>query len=152
VFISYASFGVESQLFGPEQSLRAFLVAVVGGLGTVAGPLIGVGALLLLTIFPLPYDLAPDILLAVLVIVLLITSPGGLAAALARARDAALRRTAERHGIDVPSLTPGGAAMGGPAPIEPVKDTYVPRRYRLTGTWVVPSTRDDSLEEVSSRG
>jgi branched-chain amino acid transport system permease protein len=148
VLTSYASNGVQAQLFGPEQSVRVFLIAVIGGLGTVAGPLIGAG-LVLFTAIAVP--VAEDALIPLLALALLLTSPGGLAAAFSRARDAVLRRVAERNGIDIPSFRADGGQLDGPAPIEPVKDTYVPVRYRLNGNWVVPSNRAESVEQVAGR-
>lgn len=148
VLASYASFGVEGQLFGPDQSVRAFLVAVIGGLGTVAGPLIGAGLVLVTAV------LAPGSeswLLPLIALALLLVAPGGLASAFAVGRDAVLRRMADRLGLVVPTLNPDGGTSAAVAPIEAPRDTYVPRRYRLEGNWVVRAPRQGAAEEVPSR-
>ncbi|MGI8794395.1 MAG: ABC transporter permease, partial [Acidimicrobiales bacterium] len=51
VLMSWAQFGVEAAAFGPDASVRAFLATVIGGMGSVAGPLIGAGWLGLTSVF-----------------------------------------------------------------------------------------------------
>lgn len=88
--------------YTPEQSLSVFLLAVIGGLGSVPGAVLGAvyvkGAQYLLA--------GPAAFLAsgVGVLVLLLLLPGGLGSLLYGARDAILRRLARRRGIVVASL------------------------------------------------
>jgi branched-chain amino acid transport system permease protein len=122
-------FVVQQRTFSPEQygaieSLRLFITAVLGGLGSVAGPLLGAAYFSLTTRF-----IHSEVVLAftrdfgfLLVLVLL---PGGLISGVIRARDAVLRIVAQRRQLVVPSLfadfDPDAVArklipMGEPAP------------------------------------
>ncbi len=88
--------------FSPEASLRVFSIAVIGGLGSIPGAIIGT-----IYVFSLQYYMLPEYrflatgfgLLAILLIL-----PGGLGAGFAEARDAGLRWVAKRRQILVPSL------------------------------------------------
>jgi branched-chain amino acid transport system permease protein len=88
--------------YTPEQSLSVFLLAVIGGLGSVPGAVLGAvyvkGAQYLL---PGP---AAFLASGLGVLVLLLVLPGGLGSLLYGARDAVLRRLARRRGIVVASL------------------------------------------------
>ncbi|MFZ6004545.1 MAG: ABC transporter permease [Actinomycetota bacterium] len=93
---------VSGNPFSPEASLRVFSIAVIGGLGSIPGAVLGA-----IYVFSLQYYMLPEYrflatgfgLLAILLVL-----PGGLGAGLAEARDAALRWVAKRRGIVVPSL------------------------------------------------
>ncbi|MEQ1785624.1 MAG: ABC transporter permease [Acidimicrobiales bacterium] len=88
--------------FSPEASLRVFSIAVIGGLGSIPGAIVGA-----VYVFSLQYYMLPEYrflatgfgLLAILLIL-----PGGLGAGFAEARDAGLRWVAKRRQILVPSL------------------------------------------------
>jgi branched-chain amino acid transport system permease protein len=88
--------------FSPEASLRVFSIAVIGGLGSIPGAVVGT-----IYVFSLQYYMLPEYrflatgfgLLAILLIL-----PGGLGAGFAEARDAGLRWVAKRRRILVPSL------------------------------------------------
>lgn len=88
--------------FSPEASLRVFSIAVIGGLGSIPGAIVGT-----IYVFSLQYYMLPEFrflatgfgLLAILLIL-----PGGLGAGFAEARDAGLRWVARRRKILVPSL------------------------------------------------
>jgi branched-chain amino acid transport system permease protein len=130
---------VDAVSFTPDVSISIFLVAVVGGLGSVAGPLLGVAfyGLLLLLQNPTLATLGTG---AGLITVLRL-SPGGLVTGAYAARDAVLRQIARRHRISVPSLEgrrssdqserialpPLRGGTRGPA--------LVPVRYRLEDGW-----------------
>jgi branched-chain amino acid transport system permease protein len=123
----------------PEVSITIFLVAVVGGLGSIAGPLLGTAfyGLLLLTQNPLLTTLGTG---SGLILVLLL-SPGGLVTAAYAARDAVLRQVARRHRISVPSLE-GRRGSGGSERIvlPPLRGStrgpaLVPVRYRRENGW-----------------
>ena len=93
---------VTEQSFDPQVSINMFLMAVIGGLGSVTGVLLG----------PLYLGMA-DVLMpegfqvmasAAGVLLVLLFLPGGLGGLAYGARDAFLRRVAIRNRIFVPSL------------------------------------------------
>jgi branched-chain amino acid transport system permease protein len=86
----------------PEASLRVFAIAVIGGLGSIPGALLGTLYVFTMQYYmPLEYRfLATGFGLLALLLVL----PGGIGAGIAEARDGALRWLAKRRGILVPSL------------------------------------------------
>jgi branched-chain amino acid transport system permease protein len=88
--------------FSPDEGLKIFSMVVVGGLGSMAGAVLG-AVFVYGTNWFLPHDwtfLSTGIGL-LLVLMLL---PGGLGAAVGDARDAVLRWYANRRGLRVPSL------------------------------------------------
>jgi len=103
VLLMYVSEGYDVATYGADQSLNVFIAAVVGGVGSLLGALLGAGVLDgSRTFLSGEWALLPS---AVGVLVVLMVLPGGLAELVYRVRDAILRRVAARHGIDVPSLT-----------------------------------------------
>ena len=97
------------QPYGPEQSFEVFLFTVVGGIGSVAGAIIGAvfveGFQYFRSIFPDAIEnLIGFIAGPVGVIFVLMVLKGGLAQAFFGFRDSLLRKVAERHDILVPSL------------------------------------------------
>ena len=95
--------GLSVGTFPPDFSIRVFSTAVIGGLGSITGAIIGV---LLFKYFETlswlgELQLAVNGLGLLLVLYLL---PGGLGQLLFTARDKLLRRVADRRGILVPSL------------------------------------------------
>ncbi|MEO7573489.1 MAG: hypothetical protein ABIX10_13730, partial [Acidimicrobiales bacterium] len=88
--------------FAPEASLRVFAIAVIGGLGSIPGAILGT-----IYVFAMQYYMLPEYrFLATgfgLLFILLIL-PGGLGAGVSEARDAGLRWVAKRRQIIVPSL------------------------------------------------
>jgi branched-chain amino acid transport system permease protein len=95
-----------STTFGPDMSIQIFLMAVIGGLGSVAGSLTGAIYLGLLNFFATGGSAALFRAFGGggLLLVLLIFFPGGLGAAVFKVRDAMLRRVAIRRRLYVPSL------------------------------------------------
>ncbi|MCU1499490.1 MAG: ABC-type branched-chain amino acid transport system, permease component, partial [Acidimicrobiales bacterium] len=90
------------QPFVAAESLGVFTAAVVGGLGSLAGALLGTIYLNGFTWFlPDRWRLLPS---ALGVLFVLLVLPGGLGTLLYRGRDAVLRWLAERKGIVVASL------------------------------------------------
>ena len=143
---AYQQAGVKTESFGIGASLLVFSFAVIGGLGSVGGPLAGFTVLAVLSLtlstkptwFALAYGVGG--------IVLLLVAPGGLAQLLLDLRDGMLRRIARRNGIAVPSLDRTRAAEQRTAPIVPKTGprggaVFVPRRYALTGEWAVTARR-----------
>ncbi|MBI2169708.1 MAG: ABC transporter permease [Actinobacteria bacterium] len=120
------SLGVSPYL--PEESLKAFTMVVIGGLGSIPGAVIGAVYVRGLDWFLprwLPGELAavaPLLASGLGLILVLLLVRGGLAAALFDLRDNLLRRVAERRGILVPSLLadarpePAGQDLSAPEP------------------------------------
>ncbi len=142
---AYQQAGVRADSFPVEASLLVFTFTVIGGLGSVGGPLLGFGLLVLLNLLVT----SPTISLLVNGlggVVLLLLAPGGLAQVALDARDGLLRRIADRNGIAVPGL---GArdrlTAGGPVPItRKVRpgggEVFVPQRYALDDQWALGTT------------
>jgi branched-chain amino acid transport system permease protein len=125
---------VSAQAFGPEQSVQLFLMAVLGGLGSVFAVL--VGAIYLATTTILVHDAWLQLLLSSFgVLGILLFFPSGLGALVFQARDGWLRRVALRNRIFVPSLLGDRLLRGEEArvPIAPRLDELddVPVVYRL---------------------
>jgi branched-chain amino acid transport system permease protein len=93
--------GVRVGSYQPVQSLEVFAMAVIGGLGSVGGVLLGVFSLRALQDVSAQYRLliTGTSLLAVLLVL-----PGGLGQAAFAIRDRFLRLVANRRGVLVPSL------------------------------------------------
>jgi branched-chain amino acid transport system permease protein len=96
--------GVAANAFPASASIDAFVVAVLGGMGSIFGPIVGASVIRALQIalgsFPeIAGGVAPLIAL-----VLLYIEPGGLISILARVRDSSLRIIAQRNQLVVPSL------------------------------------------------
>jgi branched-chain amino acid transport system permease protein len=88
--------------FAPEASLRVFAIAVIGGLGSIPGSLLGT-----VYVFTMQYYMLPEYRFLATgfgLLALLLVLPGGIGAGFAEARDAGLRWLAKRRGILVPSL------------------------------------------------
>lgn len=94
---------VESGSFQPYDSINVFATAVIGGLGSVAGAIIGVLLFRYVETLTSLGDVRPLLTGGVLLFVLLVL-PGGLGQLLYNLRDRALIRIANRRGILVPSL------------------------------------------------
>jgi branched-chain amino acid transport system permease protein len=124
---------LDAQSFGPEASVQIFLTAVIGGLGSVQGALLG--ALYFAVVnFTIQGDIGRLFASAFGVLIVLYAFPGGLGSMAYAARDAVLRRIAIRRRIWVPSLVSDNAAAAGVvdrAPLAPpADDAPTPERYR----------------------
>jgi ABC-type branched-subunit amino acid transport system ATPase component/ABC-type branched-subunit amino acid transport system permease subunit len=115
--------GLSPGPYVPAQSLQVFAMAVIGGLGSLPGAVLGATYVQGVDYFyrgpELRFVLSGGVLLVTLMVF-----PGGIGAGLADLRDWWLRRVARRHGIVVPSLL-ADVAMPGPeaAPVpEPLPD------------------------------
>ena len=93
---------VDASSFSMDVSLTAFLYAVVGGLTSLPGAVLGTIGFTAISYFggPKLYVLASGVGVSIVLLVF----PGGLAQAAQQARDGALRWLAARHQIHVPSL------------------------------------------------
>lgn len=103
---------VSQTAFTPDQSIRLFLMSIIGGLGSIPGALTGalyMGFIDVLFNSPLIrlFSSFAGVLLFLLVF------PGGLGAAVYKLRDSILRRIAIRQRIYVPSLLGQYGMVGG---------------------------------------
>ncbi|HZQ87911.1 MAG TPA: hypothetical protein VFA83_23895, partial [Acidimicrobiales bacterium] len=119
--------------FTPDQSIQIFLMAIIGGLGSIQGALLGAVYFAVVDFF-VHGAVAQLLASAVGVLFVLYVFPGGLGALVYRGRDAVLRRIAIRRRIWVPSLFADSAGVAGlteKAPLAPrVDNEEVPARYR----------------------
>jgi branched-chain amino acid transport system permease protein len=134
-------FAVQQSTIGPERftpadSIQMFLMAVIGGLGSVTGVLLGPVYLGLITVFLNEYALLAS---AVGLLFVLLVLPGGFGSLAYAMRDSFLRRVAIRHKIFVPSLLADYSVDGqmSRAPMLPKlgldrEKVAVPVRYRLS--------------------
>lgn len=113
--------GLTGGPYRPEQSLEVFTMAVIGGLGSAPGALLGAvyvrGADYFL---PAEWQILATGTGLLLVLMLV---PGGLGGALADGRDWYLLRVARRRGLTVASLVteaPQAGPATAPAPIRPI--------------------------------
>lgn len=121
----------------PQASIDVFLMVIIGGLGSVAGPLLGALYLAVLTFLGGPFTLLGT---GAGVLAVMLLAPGGLSSLAFRVRDQLLRRYALRHRIAVPSLgTEDVSADDRRAPMAPRRvhgqPVTPPARYRLANTW-----------------
>lgn len=131
--------GFQPQSFSADRSIEAFLVTIVGGLGSIAGPIVGalyIGALGLLRSTPLGALAGVLLSPGIGVVVLFLFAPGGIVRLLADARDAWLRRVASRYRIVVPSLLADtGADHDRRVTLASPEPAAVPVRYRPARAW-----------------
>ncbi len=92
--------------FPPETSIALFVMAVLGGVGSLAGAMLGAAYVVGLPLIPGLRDIEfIDFLTSGLGLLLVLNFlPGGLAEGMFRVRDQLLRRVAARRGLVVPSL------------------------------------------------
>ena len=95
--------GISEQSFLPQRSVDLFLLAVLGGVGSVPGALLG-SAYYNATTYFFPGNLFWEAVKPGAVAFLLWVQPGGLIALVNQLRDSVLRIMAQRRQIVVPSL------------------------------------------------
>ena len=140
---AYQQNNVSARDFSADQSAIIFLMVVIGGLGSAAGPLIGAFYLAVLQLGGTS-PLIESLLIGWAPFVLLLLVPGGLGQVVFDVRDAMLRRVASRNRIDVPSLTADrrrgaddGRVQVAPKTRSGGRAVFVPARYRLGGQWAL---------------
>jgi branched-chain amino acid transport system permease protein len=159
VLLAYAQHGVDPVAYGPDTGVSVFLLTLLGGLGSIAGPVIGalyLGGLRILAGTPLGQITNIMLNPGLGVIILLWVMPGGIVQGVFAVRDAWLRRVADRHRIHVPSLVADRGGIDGPIPMQPKVrasggEMFIPERFRLTDQWLI-SARRAARETVRSRG
>ncbi|HEX9766493.1 MAG TPA: hypothetical protein VGA36_06995 [Nitriliruptorales bacterium] len=133
--------GVRAEAFAPELSVTLFLFTIIGGLGAVAGPLLGFAYFLLVSLLS-GSQAVVQLASGIGGLVLLLVAPGGLIQLVTDGRDALLRRLAERYRLRVPNLVADGSLDAQVvAPLLPRTragggTAFVPRRYALEDQWV----------------
>jgi branched-chain amino acid transport system permease protein len=103
VLLAHQQHAVRPEAFGPEQSIQMFLMAIIGGLGSVTGVLAGALYLGSATIF-LHGGLGQLLASGTGVLIVLLAYPSGLGGLAYAVRDGWLRRIALRERIYVRSL------------------------------------------------
>ncbi len=153
---AYSQYGVNASNFGYTQSIKMFLMVVIGGLGSITGPLLGAAyvgfAEIIGTNLIDSIPLFAEGALGLGTVILLLFAGGGLGEVVFGIRDAMLRRVADRFRIDVPSLLADRRSVGGRAPIEPMTRSggstiFVPKRYRAEGQWSVDAQYEKASDE-----
>ncbi|HEY8740746.1 MAG TPA: ABC transporter permease [Candidatus Dormibacteraeota bacterium] len=127
--------GLQPLDFSPQVSVGIFLLVVIGGLGSIAGPVLG--AVYTGLALAIPGQVGGLMATGGGVLFLLLVAPGGLAQLVFGLRDAFLRRVAVRYRVPVPSLL-GDRALSEDAPVPILPNmrpgggtAFVPRRYQL---------------------
>lgn len=103
---SYQQRSVDSPTYSPQTSILIFTMTIIGGVGSLAGAVIGAVYVVGIPLLPGLRDIDNIELLSsgLGLLVLLLFLPGGLAEGFYRIRDSFLRKVAASHDIHVPSL------------------------------------------------
>jgi branched-chain amino acid transport system permease protein len=113
-----------TEAYSTAASFAVFIMAVIGGLGSVAGAILGavfiVGIQYFRDVFPASIaDFLAFLTSGVGLIVVLFTLPGGFGQLLFDTRDRLLRKAADRRGLHVPSLLRDSRLPdGSPQPVD----------------------------------
>ncbi|MHB8452388.1 MAG: ABC transporter permease, partial [Mycobacteriales bacterium] len=118
--LAYNQYAVNATSFAPSQSLLLFLAVLIGGLGSVSSPLIGVLLFGLLQIFGVA-TVDQELTIGIIGLIAVRLAPGGLGMILFNGRDAVLRRVARRYRISVPSLLADVAGADWEHPVSPIR-------------------------------
>ena len=105
VLLGYQLGAIDRVTYGVGNSLEIFIIAVVGGLTSLPGAVLGAAVIQSIKYFG--ESQIENLSLLVTgpgILAVLLFMPGGFAEALYRTRDAFLRWVADRRGIEVPSL------------------------------------------------
>ncbi|MDQ1491680.1 MAG: branched-chain amino acid transport system ATP-binding protein livF, partial [Actinomycetota bacterium] len=139
--------GVGYQTYPVATSILVFSMAVIGGISSLGGTLIGVGFVqaLILAVPRLALVFTGAALLVVLY-----AAPGGIGQALERLRDLAVRRLARSRGIElVEGFADGSAAVGAPAEPQPALWRRGRPRRMHAGSWRTAAVDRDAAAPES---
>jgi len=136
---------VAPEAYSADKSLVVFLYTVVGGLGGIAGPILGMTFYACVYFFFSGNALVQYAAAGTGAVLLMLVAPGGLAQLFYQGRDAMLRRVAFRLRIPVPSLMGDkGALMSmDRAPLDEKREgprrpgELLPLRYQPHGQWAL---------------
>ena len=136
---------VAPEAYSADKSLVVFLYTVVGGLGGLAGPILGMAFYACVFFFFSGNELVQYAAAGTGAVLLMLMAPGGLAQLVYTLRDAMLRRVAFRLRIPVPSLMgdKGAALAMDRAPLDEKREgprrpgELLPLRYKPTGQWAL---------------
>lgn len=152
---------VAQAAFSPAKSLEVFLYSTLGGLGGIAGPLIGMTFYALVNFFFASNPLVQYLGAGAGAVLLMLVAPGGLAQLIYGARDSMLRRLAFRLRIPVPSLMGDRGASLAADRVVLEEKREMPRRlgerlpvsYKPAGQWALDrlGTLDGNKERVGGR-
>jgi len=103
---SYQQRSVDASSYSPQTSILIFTMTIIGGVGSLAGAIIGAVYVVGIPLLPGLREIDNIELLSsgLGLLFLLLFLPGGLAEGFYRARDTFLRKVAATHNIHVPSL------------------------------------------------
>ncbi len=142
-FFAFAQQGVHPPDYAASVSLILFLVTMIGGLGSVWGPLIGVTYYALVKQVPFVSGYS-QFLISGGVVLLFLVFPSGIGGLIFKIRDAVLRRVAIRRRIVVPSLLADmrESEQNRRAAIAPKLSpsglaAFIPTRFRLPRQWSI---------------
>ncbi|MGH9196720.1 MAG: branched-chain amino acid ABC transporter permease, partial [Acidimicrobiia bacterium] len=119
VLLAHQQQVVRSTAFTPEQSVQIFLIAIIGGLGSLSGALLGALYIGIVNIF-VPNTFGQLLASGVGVMLILLLYPSGLGGLVYSLRDAWLRRIAMRNRIFVPSLVGDYRVLSGERTLVPL--------------------------------
>ena len=131
--------GFNNGSFGIQDGLFFFMMVVIGGMGSIAGAVMGA-----VFVYGAQYLLPPQwsfIATGAFMVILLMVFPGGLGAVVFSGRDSLLRWYAKRRGVIVPSLVADQRETGTDAPAVPVPEPVV---IDLTGEDVSAGARTEA--------
>ena len=106
VLYAYQTLSIDAGSYGPSRSIFIFAAAVIGGISSIGGAVLGVVVVQGITYFEdrIGIDFLGLLVTGPGLILVLYTLPGGFAEGLFRIRDSFLRWVAAKHEIHVPSL------------------------------------------------
>lgn len=143
VLYAYSQSGVKVSGFNTGQSFLVFNSSVIGGLGSVSGPILGALYYGFLLLFG-ANEFISALFLGFGALGLLLLMPGGLSQAVFNIRDAILRRVAKRHRIIAPSLLADqrAARLDKRGALAPKMrsgggSAFVAERYTLEDQWAL---------------
>lgn len=103
VLFAHHQRAIDASSFGAAVSVDMFVMAMIGGISSVTGALLGASYVGIAN-FVITDAVFQNLVTSGGLLILLFVAPGGLAALVTSARDAALRIVATRQGITAPSL------------------------------------------------